>query len=129
MSLRQTLWFMAGYVALIALSVWFNVSVLCSADAKYDRGCGGLGVYIPLWEIFLTPLALAAIGLERWRRATVPTTRRILIYLAGIFVIYQIGWRLERFPQLLALEAIAIALAAAVRWKVAARRPTERDDG
>jgi hypothetical protein len=118
MSARQALWFIVAYAAIIALSVWVNLAVFCSGDLKYDQGCGGAGVYIPLWEIFLTPLALAAIGIERWRRTAPVTTQRIVVYLVGIAIIYQIGWQLERFPMLLLIEALAIAVAAFARWRV-----------
>jgi hypothetical protein len=121
MFIRQTLLFVLAYAALIALSVWFNVSVLCLADAKYDHGCGGLGVYVPLWEIFLLPLLVGAIATQRWRRSTPPTSLRLIQYLLVIAIVYQIGWRLDRFPVLLGLEAAAIALIVAARRLEVAR--------
>jgi hypothetical protein len=119
---RQTLWFLLAYVAIIALSVWVNLAVFCSGALKYDNGCGGAGTYIPLWEIFLAPLAIAAIVLERWRRTAPTPASTIVIYLVGIAVIYQVGWQLERFPVLLVVEAAAIAIATAARWKLTRSR-------
>jgi uncharacterized membrane protein YoaK (UPF0700 family) len=100
------------------------VSVLCLADVKYSNGCGGLGVYVPLWEIFLLPLLVGVIALQRWRRSGSPTTLRLIQYLLVIAIVYQIGWRLDRFPVLLGLEAVAIALVAAARRLEVARRAT-----
>jgi hypothetical protein len=123
MTVRQTLWFVVTYAGLIALSVWVNLAVFCSGDLKYDQGCGGAGVYIPLWEIFLVPLVVAAIVIERWRRTAPVPTQRIVTYLVGIAIVYQIGWQLERFPVLLAIESAAIAVAAFARWRVTRRAP------
>jgi hypothetical protein len=125
MSARQTLLFIAAYAALIAASVWLNVSVLCLADAKYDQGCGGLGVYLSLWEIFLLPLLIAAIAIERWRKTADTPAMRIVVYLLVTCVVFQIGWRLNKFPVLLALEAIVIALFAAARWRGTSRRAAQ----
>ncbi len=122
MTRRQAILFIASYISLIALSVWFNVSVLCLADAKYDHGCGGLSVYIPLWEMFLAPLAVAALILERWRRTEAPGSSVIVTYLVAILIVYQIGSRLERFPVLIAVEAAVIGLAAVLRFRRSARR-------
>lgn len=82
MTARHILWFGAAYIALVALAVWFNLGVLCLGDAKYDQGCGGFGVYIPLWEIFLLPLPIAAIILAQWRKSVPPPTIRLFAYLA-----------------------------------------------
>ena len=126
MTLKQIAWFLAAYVALVAAAMWFNLAVLCQGDLKFDGGCGGFGVYIPLWEIFLAPLPIAAILLERWRRSHPPSTSRLLAYLAGTLVVAEVGFLLiERFPVLLALEVGAIALATVMRWKKVhgARRP------
>lgn len=118
MTLKQIAWFLAAYVALVAAAMWFNLAVLCQGDPKFDGGCGGFGVYIPLWEVFLAPLPIAAILLERWRRSAPPSTPRLLAYLAGILVVAETGFLLiEKFPVLLALEVAAIALATVVRWK------------
>jgi hypothetical protein len=124
MTPRQTVLFSLAYAALIAISVWLNVSVLCLADAKYSNGCGGLGVYVPLWEIFLLPLLIGVIAIQRWRRSAPPTTLRLIQYLLVIAIVYQIGWRLDRFPILLGLEAAAIALVVAARRLEVARRVT-----
>jgi hypothetical protein len=117
MTARQALWFIVAYAALVAASVWLNVSGLCLAAAKYDNGCGGLGTYLSLWEIFLLPLLIAAIAIERWRRTAAPPAMRLVIYLVVIGAVFQIGWRLEKFPVLLALEAVVIALFAFARWR------------
>lgn len=118
MTLKQVAWFLAAYGALVAVAMWFNLAILCQGAAKFDGGCGGFGLYIPLWEVFLAPLPIAAILLERWRRAEAPSTSRLLAYLAGILVVAEVGFLLiDRFPVLLAIEAVAIALACIVRWK------------
>lgn len=118
MTLRQVAWFLAAYVALVAVAMWFNLAILCQGDVKFHGGCGGFGLYIPLWEVFLVPLPIAAILLERWKRSEPSATSRVLAYLAGILVVAEVGFLLiDRFPVLLALEAAAIALASLVRWK------------
>lgn len=123
MTARQVLWFGAAYLAVVALAVWFNLAVLCAGDAKYDQGCGGFGVYIPLWEIFLAPLPIAAIILERWRKPVPPPTVRLLAYLAGIVAVTEIGWLvLDTFPALLATEAVAIIIAFFVRRRTSQGR-------
>jgi len=122
MSTRQILWFGAAYLALVALVVWFNLDVLCLGDAKYEQGCGGFGIYIPLWELFLAPLPIAAIILERWRKSVPPPTTRLIWYLVGILAVAEIGWLLiERFPALLATEAVAIIIAVFLRVRTARR--------
>ncbi len=127
MTLRQIAWFLAAYVALVAIAIWFNLAVLCQGDVKFDGGCGGFGLYIPLWEVFLAPLPIAAILLERWKRSEPPATWRVLGYLAGVLVVAEVGFLLiERFPVLLALEAIAIALASLMRWKRIQRADASR---
>ena len=118
MTLRQVAWFIAAYVTLVAVAIWFNLAVLCQGDVKFDGGCGGFSLYIPLWEVFLAPLPIAAILLERWRRAEPLSTSGVLAYLAGILVVAEVGFLLlERFPVLLALEVAAIALATIMRWR------------
>ena len=120
MRLRQVVWFLAAYIGSIALAIWFNLAVLCRGAAKYDGGCGGFGVYIPLWLIFLAPLALAAIVLERWRWRRPPTNARVMAYLAGIVIIGEAGFLLiDKFPVLLAVEVMAIAAAGIVRARAA----------
>ncbi|HEU5186612.1 MAG TPA: hypothetical protein VFU01_18715 [Gemmatimonadaceae bacterium] len=102
----------------MAVAMWFNLAILCQGDVKFDSGCGGFGLYIPLWIVFLAPLPIAAILLERWRRSEPPATSRVLAYLTGILVVAEVGFLLiDRFPLLLALEAVAIALASLMRWK------------
>src|SRR5687767_12112186 len=118
MTRRQVAWFIVAYIALVAAAVWFDLAVLCAGDAKYNGGCGGFGTYITLWEIFLLPLPIAAILLERWRRSHAPPTSRLVLYLVGILAVSQIGFLLiEKFPVLLATEAAAIAIAAVFRWR------------
>jgi hypothetical protein len=118
MTLRQVAWFIAAYVILVAVAMWFNLAILCQGAAKFDGGCGGFGFYIPLWGVFLAPLPIAAILLERWRRAEPPSTSRLLAYLAGFLVVAEVGFLfIDRFPVLLALEMAAIALASLMRWK------------
>lgn len=118
MTLRQMAWFVMAHVVLVALAVWFNLAVLCQGDVKYSGGCSGFEVYIPLWEIFLLPLPIAAILLERWRKAQPPPATRLLVYLVGIVAVVEVGFLLiEKFPVLLAMEAAAIALAASLRWR------------
>jgi hypothetical protein len=122
MTLRQVVWFLAAHVALITIAIWFNLSVLCAGDAKYNGGCGGFGVYIPLWLIFLAPLALAPILLERWRKTEPPPTRRLVAYLMTTLVVAEIGFLvIEKFPVLLALEAAVILVAVIARWRMTTR--------
>ncbi|MBA3343009.1 MAG: hypothetical protein H0T48_14400 [Gemmatimonadaceae bacterium] len=124
MTFRQLLWFALAYLALVAAAVWFNLAVLCQGDAKYDQGCGGFGIYIPLWEIFLAPLPLTAALLEFWRKSSPPPTRRLIAYLAGILVVAEIGWLvIETFPALLLTEAIAIVIAVGFRVRMTRERP------
>ena len=47
MTVRQVVWFIAGYVVTVAAAVWFNLAVLCQGDVKFDRGCGGFELYVP----------------------------------------------------------------------------------
>jgi hypothetical protein len=116
MTLRQVAWFIAAYVAIVALAIWFNLAVLCQGDVKFNRGCGGFELYIPLWEIFLAPLPIAAILLELWRKSDPPPTARLLGYLAGILVVTEVGFLLiEKFPVLLATEVAAIVTGAGMR--------------
>ena len=123
MTLRQVVWFLAAYIAIVAFAMWFNLAVLCQGDVKFNRGCGGFGLYIPLWEIFLAPLPLAAILLERWRKANPPRSTRLLVYLAGILVVTEVGFLLiEKFPVLLAAEAVAISIGCLMRWRTVKRR-------
>jgi hypothetical protein len=127
MTVRQVVWFIAAYVAIVALAIWFNLAVLCQGDVKFNRGCGGFALYIPLWEIFLAPLPIAAILLELWRKATSPPTTRLLAYLAGILVVTEVGFLLiEKFPVLLAIEAAAIVIGCLIRWKTVERRSGTR---
>jgi hypothetical protein len=122
MTLRQVTWFIVAYVALVALAIWFNLAVLCQGDAKFSGGCGGFGLYVPLWEVFLAPLPIAAILLERWRKSQAPPTVRLLAYLGGILFVAQVGFLLiDKFPVLLTIEALVIALAAAMRWRTIRR--------
>ncbi len=126
MTWRQIAWFVGAYVGIVAMAVWLNVSVFCLADAKYSGGCGGLGVYVPLWLIFLAPLALPAIGLESWRRTTAPPSARLLVYLATITGVLELGWLvIDRFPALLATQLVVIALGWLARLKTAAK-PSDR---
>lgn len=123
MTIRQVAWFLAAHVALVSLTIWFDLAVLCRGDAKYDGGCGGFAVYLPLWQIFLAPLPLAAIVLERWRRTRPPPTSRLVAYLVGIGVVAEVGFLLiDAFLVLLALEAAAILVAAVVRWRIVTRQ-------
>ena len=118
MTVRQVVWFIAAYVAVVALAMWFNLAVLCQGDAKFDRGCGGFALYIPMWLVFLSPLPVAAILLELWRKTTPPPTTRLLAYLAGIMCVTEVGFLLiEKFPILLATEAAAIGIGCLVRFR------------
>lgn len=122
MTARQIVWFIAGYIAIVALAIWFDLAVLCRGNAKFNGGCGGFGFYIPLWEIFLGPLPIAAILLERWRKTTPPSTTRLVAYLAGILLVTEVGFLfIKKFPVLLAVEALAIIIAWVVRWKTLER--------
>jgi len=122
-TLRQAAWFTAAYIVIVALAVWLNLAVFCLGDAKYANGCGGFGVYIPLWELFLLPLLLAAIFLERWRKSGPSPTTRLLAYLAGIVGVAEFGWIvIDSFPALLATEAAAIAIALIIRMKTTTPR-------
>ena|SRR5687767_15032782 len=122
MTARQMLWFIAGYVALVAAAIWFDLAVLCRGHAKFNGGCGGFAFYIPLWEVFLAPLPIAAILLERWRKTTPPPTTRLLAYLAGILFVTEVGFLfIKKFPVLLGVEAVAIIIACVVRWKTVER--------
>ena len=119
---RQVAWFIVAHVALVALAIWFNLAVLCQGDAKFSGGCGGFGLYSPLWEMFLAPLPIAAILLERWRKSQPPPTLRLLAYLGATLFVAEVGFLLiDRFPVLLAIEALIIALAAVMRWRTSRR--------
>ena len=123
MTLRQAIWFLTAHVALVSLATWFNLAILCAGDSKYDGGCGGFSVYLPLWQIFLAPLPLAALLLERWRRVEPPPRSRLVAYLVGIVVVGEVGFLLiDRFPVLLGVEAAAIVVAWIVRWRTAERQ-------
>jgi hypothetical protein len=122
MTVRQVVWFIAGYLVTVAVAVSFNLAVLCQGDVKFDRGCGGFELYIPLWEIFLAPLPIAAILLELWRKSEPPPAVRLFAYLAGVVAVTEVGWLLlDTFPALLATQAVAIAIACLIRVKTAAR--------
>ena len=123
MTRRQLAGFVAAYFIVVAVAIWFNLGVLCQGDPKYDQGCGGFALYIPLWEVFLLPLPIAAILLEWWGKSSPPSTTRLLGYLMAILLIAEIGFLLiDKFPVLLATEAVAIAAGCAVRV-VTARSP------
>lgn len=122
MTARQIAWFIIAHVALVASAIWFNLAVLCQGDSKFSDGCGGFGLYIPLWEIFLAPLPTSAILLELWRQSQPTPTVRLLAYLAGTLFAAEVGFLLiDKFPVLLALEALIIAIAAAMRWRTIRR--------
>lgn len=124
MTVRQVVWFIAAYIAIVVLAIWFDLAVLCQGNAKFNNGCGGFAFYIPLWGIFLAPLPIAAILLELWRKATPPPTARLVAYLAGILFVTEVGFLLiERFPVLLAVEAAAIGIACLIRWNTVKSRP------
>ena len=127
MTVRQVVWFIAAYIAIVALAMWFNLAVLCQGDVKFNGGCGGFALYIPLWEVFLAPLPVAAILLELWRKTTPPPTKRLLAYLAGILVVTEVGFLLiEKFPLLLAAEAAAIGIGCILRWRSVGSRSGAR---
>lgn len=42
MAVRQAAWFIAGYIALVALAIWFDLAVLCRGNAKFNGGFGKL---------------------------------------------------------------------------------------
>ena len=116
MTLRQTVGFIGAYGIVVAVAIWFNLAVLCQGDVKYDQGCGGFALYIPLWEIFLAPLPAAAILLELWRKSSPTPTSRLLGYLLAILIVAEVGFLLiEKFPVLLATEAVAIVVLCVVR--------------
>jgi hypothetical protein len=116
MTVRQIVWFLAAHIALVALAIWVDLAVLCRGAVKYDGGCGGFGVYIPLWIVFLAPLPLAAIILERWKCAQPPPSSRLVVYLVGILIVAELGFLIiDRFPILLGVEAAAIAVATIAR--------------
>ena len=118
MTVRQVAWFIVAHVALVAVAIWFNLAVLCQGHAKFSGGCGGFGLYIPLWELFLVPLPIAAILLELWRKSHPPPTLRLLAYLVATLFVAEVGFLLiDKFPVLLAIEAVLIALAAVIRWR------------
>ncbi|HJS44199.1 MAG TPA: hypothetical protein VJ755_12060 [Gemmatimonadales bacterium] len=125
--MRQVAWFLVAHVALVAVAIWFNLAVLCQGDAKFNGGCGGFGLYIPLWEIFLAPLAIAAILLEMWRKSEPPPTSRLLGYLAGTLIVAEVGFLLiDKFPVLLTIEVLIIAFEAVMRCRTTqggGRRP------
>ena len=123
MTMRQIVWVVTAHVALVALAIWFNLAVLCEGDVKYSGGCGGFFVYIPLWQIFLAPLPLAVVFLERWRSAGPPSSFRLATYLLGVVIVAEVGFLfIDKFPVLLGLEAAAILVAAIVRWHTTARQ-------
>ena len=123
MTVRQVVWFIAGYIAIVALAIWFDLAVLCQGHAKFNGGCGGFAFYIPLWGIFLAPLPIAAILLERWRKSTPPPTTRLLAYLTAILFVTEVGFLfIKKFPVLLAVEAVTIAIGYLVRWRTVRRK-------
>ena len=123
MTLRQTAGFIVAYAIVVAVAIWFNLALLCQGDLKYDHGCGGFGLYIPLWLTFLAPLPAAAILLELWRKSSPPPTSRLVGYLLAIVIVAEVGFLLiDRFPVLLAIEAIAIIVGCAVRVVTARSR-------
>lgn len=127
MSGRQVVWFIAAYIIIVALAIWFDLAVLCQGNVKFNRGCGGFAFYIPLWEIFLAPLPIAAILLELWRKTAPPPTTRLVAYLVGILFVTELGFLfIEKFPVLLAVEAAAIGIASRIRWKTVTSRPETR---
>jgi hypothetical protein len=104
------------------LAIWFNLAVLCQGDAKFSGGCGGFGLYIPLWEMFLAPLPIAAILLELWRKSQPPPTLRLLGYLGVTLFVAEVGFLLiDSFPVLVAMEVLIIAVAAVMRWRTSRR--------
>ena len=118
MTVRQIVSFSAAYIGIVAVAIWFDLAVLCAGAPKFNRGCGGFSLYIPLWEIFLAPLPVAAIFLEWWRKRSPPPTARLVAYLVAIFIIAQVGFLvIRKFPILLALEAVMILIAFIVRMK------------
>jgi hypothetical protein len=118
MNVRQVAWFIVAHVALVAVAIWFNLAVLCQGNEKFSGGCGGFSLYIPLWEVFLAPLPIAAILLEQWRKSQSPSTLRIFGYLGATVFVAEVGFLfIDTFPVLLALEAVSGALAAAMRWR------------
>lgn len=118
MTVRQVVWFFAAYVAIVVVAIWFNLAVLCQGHVKFNQGCGGFAFYIPLWGIFLSPLPIAAILIERWRKATPPPATRLLAYLAVILFVTEVGFLfIEKFPVLLAVEAAVIGMGGLMRWK------------
>ena len=122
MTRRQVAWFIVAHVALVAAAIWFNLAVLCQGDAKFSGGCGGFGLYIPLWEVFLAPLLIAPLLLEMWRKAQPPRALRLVAYLAGTLLAAEVGFLLiDTFPVLLTIEALIIAFAGVMRWRTTRR--------
>ena len=122
MTRRQVAWFIVAHVALVAAAIWFNLAVLCQGDAKFSGGCGGFGLYIPLWEVFLAPLLIAALLLEMWRKAQPPPALRLVAYLAGTLLVAEVGFLLiDTFPVLLTIEALVVAFAGVMRWRTTRR--------
>ena len=118
MTLKQVAWFIVAHVALVAAAIWFNLAVLCQGDVKFSGGCGGFGLYIPLWEVFLAPLLMAALLLEMWRKSQPPPALRLVAYLAGTLLVAEVGFLLiDKFPVLLTIEALIIAFAGVMRWR------------
>ena len=98
MTAKQAAWFIIAPVALVAVSIWFNLAVLCQGDAKFSGACGGFGLYIPLWEIFVAPLPIAAILLEWWKRSQPPSTVRLARIGGRVIVVAAImRWASIRF--------------------------------
>ena len=125
MTVRQVVWFVAAYIAIVASAMWFNLAVLCQGDVKFNRGCGGFALYIPLWEVFLAPLPIAAMVLEQWRKTTPPPTTRLLAYLAVILLVTEVGFLLiDSFPILILTEALLVGVGFLVRRTATARAPT-----
>lgn len=115
MSRWQIAWFAVGYLGVVALAIGLGLAGFCLGAPQHGAGCGGFRIYIPLWEMFLLPLPLSAIAIERWWGGRTPDAR-LFGYLAGILAIAGIGFVvIEKFPVLLAIEAAAIAATASWR--------------
>ena len=60
MKIGPLLWFIGGYIGVVAVCIWLDISVLCRGDPKFDQGCGGFGLYFLAWVLFTAPIAMAA---------------------------------------------------------------------
>ena len=78
--------FSLAYLVGTAGVIWIATAVLCLGDPKFDRGCGGWGLYFPVWAVFYLPAAAvaAAAGLT----GDLPRRARALVLAASLALLW-----------------------------------------